>query len=66
MKLELDVWRCLLDVYTKFQTNISKHVKKGIENLKKNKYKKYKNNRPSYENKIFATKRTYVKKYTEG
>ena len=65
MKLELDVWRCLLDVYTKFQTNISKHVKKGIENLTKIQ-KKYKNNRPSYENKIFATKRTNVKKYTEG
>ena len=65
MKLELDVWRCLLDVYTKFQTNISKHVKKGIENFLK-KIQKIQKNRPSYENKIFATKRTYVKKYTEG
>ena len=29
MKLQLNVWRRLLDVYTKFQIDISKHVKKS-------------------------------------
>ena len=33
MKLELDVWHHLLDVYAKFQTDISKHVKKSPENF---------------------------------
>ena len=28
MKLKLDTWHHLLDVYTKFQTDISKHVQK--------------------------------------
>ena len=28
MKLELDLWHHLLDVYAKFQTDISKHVQK--------------------------------------
>ena len=28
MKLELDVWHHPLDVYAKFQTDISKHVQK--------------------------------------
>ena len=28
MKLELDMWHHLLDVYTKFQTEISKHEQK--------------------------------------
>ena len=28
MKLELDLWRHLLDVYTKFQIDISEHVEK--------------------------------------
>ena len=31
MKLSLDVWRCLLDAYTKFQIDISKHVQKSLE-----------------------------------
>ena len=31
MKLKLDMWRHLLDVYTKFQTNISKHVQTSLE-----------------------------------
>ena len=35
MKLELDVWHHLLDVYTKFQTDISKHVEKSSENFEK-------------------------------
>ena len=33
MKLELDMWHHLLDVYTKFQTHISKHVQKSPENF---------------------------------
>ena len=33
MKLYLDVWHCLLDVYTKFQIDISKHVEKSPENF---------------------------------
>ena len=32
MKLKLDVWHHPLDVYAKFQTDISKHVQKGPEN----------------------------------
>ena len=30
MKLELDMWHHLLDVYAKFQTDISKHVQKKV------------------------------------
>ena len=33
MKLELDMWHHLLDVYTKFQTDISKHVQKKAGKL---------------------------------
>ena len=33
MKLKLDVWHCLLDVYTKFQIDISKHVDKKSKKL---------------------------------
>ena len=33
MKLELDVWHPPLDVYAKFQTDISKHVQKSPENF---------------------------------
>ena len=33
MKLELDVWHHPLDVYAKFQTDISKHVQKSTENF---------------------------------
>ena len=33
MKLQLDVWHHLLDVYAKFQTDISKHVQKSPENF---------------------------------
>ena len=33
MKLELDVWHHLLYVYAKFQTDISKHVQKSLENF---------------------------------
>ena len=33
MKLELDIWHYLLDVYTKFQTDISKYEQKSPENF---------------------------------
>ena len=33
MKLELDMWHLPLDVYAKFQTDISQHVQKSPENL---------------------------------
>ena len=33
MKLELDVWHHPLNVYAKFQTDISKHVQKSTENF---------------------------------
>ena len=33
MKLELDVWHHPLDVHSKFQTDISKHVQKSPENF---------------------------------
>ena len=36
MKLELDVWHYLLNVYTKFQIDISKHVEKKPGKLRKN------------------------------
>ena len=35
MKLNPDLWCRLLDVYNKFQINISKHVEKSPENWKK-------------------------------
>ena len=35
MKLELDVWHCLLNVYTMFQNDISKHVEKKPGKLRK-------------------------------
>ena len=35
MKLELDVLHHLLHVYTKFQTDISKHVEKKLGKLRK-------------------------------
>ena len=33
MKLELDVWHHPLDVYAKFQTDISQNVQKKMENF---------------------------------
>ena len=33
MKLKLDMWHHLLNVYTKFQIDISKHVQKSPENF---------------------------------
>ena len=68
MKLELDVWYHLLDVYTTLQSDISKHIEKCPENFEKSKTRK--NNRQNSENQNFEKKkkkkRTYVKKYTVG
>ena len=62
MKLEFDVQHHLLHVYTKFQTEIPKHVEKSPENFEKSKTRK--NNR---QNNIFFSKNgTYVEKYTTG
>ena len=52
MKLEVDVWHYLLNVYTMFQIDISKHVEKSPENFTKSKTRK--NNRQNSENTIFA------------
>ena len=64
MKLELDLWHHLPDVYTKFQIDILKHVEKSPENFEKS--KKRKNDRQNTENKIFATIGTYVKRCAAG
>ena len=65
MKIELDLWRCLLDVYTKFQIDISKHVGKipgkprKIQNAQKIIVKIPKI-------RFFTENGTYVRKYTAG
>ena len=61
MKLALYVWHHLLDGYTKFQIDISKHVEKkpGKSNTRKN-------NRQSFENMIFTKNGIYAGKYTAG
>ena len=64
MKFELDVWHHPLDVYAKFQTDISHHVQKSPENFKKS--KTHKNIRQNSENNIFTKNGTYVEKYTAG
>ena len=66
MKLELDTWRYLLNAYTMFQIDISKHVKKkkSPENFAKSKTRK--DNRQNSENRIFSKNGTYVEKYTAG
>ena len=52
MKLELDMWRCLPDRYTKFEIDISKHVEKKPRKLRK--IQKHKNTSQNSKNKIFA------------
>ena len=64
MKLELDMWHYLLNVYTMFQNDISKHVEKKPGKLRKIQTRK--NNRQNSENMIFAKNGTYVEKYTAG
>ena len=67
MKLKLDVWRHLLDVYTKFEIDILKHVEKWKKDQKTSKKSKTrKNNRQNSENKSFAKNGSYVDNYTAG
>ena len=54
----------LLYAYTKFQTDISKHVEKSPENFEKSKTRK--DNRQNSENNIFTKNGTSVEKYTAG
>ena len=55
MELELDLWRHLLNCYTKFQIDIANHVEQKPEKLRQNS-----------ENKIFFNKKPYVQKYAAG
>ena len=64
MKLKLDVWHYLLNVYTMFKNHISKHVEKRPQNFPK--CKTQKNNPQNSKNTIFTKKGTYVEKYTAG
>ena len=64
MKLELDVWHYLLNVYTMLENDISKHVEKIPENFAKTKTRK--NNGQNSENMNFAKNGSYVEKYTAG
>ena len=57
MNLELDAWHHLLNVYTKFEIDISKHEEKMPGKLWKTQNSK---------NTIFARNGTYVEKYTAG
>ena len=63
MKLEIDIWHHLLKVHTKFQIDISKHVKKAPKTFKKS--ETHKNNCSNFQTMIFAKTRADVKKYTE-
>ena len=64
MKLELDVWHYLLNVYTMFQNDISKHVEKKTENFSKSKTRK--DNRQNSKIRFLKKNGTYVEKYTAG
>ena len=64
MKLELDVWHHLLNVYNKFLIDITKRVEKSPENFEKS--NTHKTNRQNSENTILAKNITYVEKYTAG
>ena len=64
MKLKLDVWHHLLDVYAKFEINIFKNVQKSMENFKKS--QTCKNDCQNSGNKIFPTIWTFVEHHTEG
>ena len=61
MKLKLYV---TLDVYNKFQIDISKYVKQSPENLETS--KTCKNNRQNSKNTIFAKYGTNIEEYTAG
>ena len=65
MKLELDLWCHLLDVYSKFEINIWKHVKKKAQKTEKNpKRAKIITKIPKIR--FLKKTGTYVGKYTEG
>ena len=64
MTLELDVWHYLLNVYTMFENDISKHVEKKPGKLRK--IQDAQKNRQNSENTIFAKNGTHVKKYMGG
>ena len=64
MKLELDMWRHLLDIYDRFEIDISKDAEKNGKLLFKSKTRK--NSCLNSENKIFGTDGTYVEKYAEA
>ena len=64
MKLELNVWHYLLNVYTIIQIDISKHVETSSKNYAKSKTSKH--NRQNSENTIFAKNWTYVEQDTTG
>ena len=55
IKLKLDLWHHLLNVSTKFQIDISKHVEKSLENLEKSKI--CENNRQNSKHKVFEKKK---------
>ena len=63
MKLELDVWHYVLDVYIKFQIDISKHVEKSPETSKNPRRTKIIAKIPKMR---FLQKQTFVEKYTAG
>ena len=57
IKLELDAWHRLLDLYTKFQIAIPEHIKQSQEIVEKSKTRK--NYRQNTKNMIFAKKRIF-------
>ena len=65
MKLELELWCRLLNVYIMFEINIWKHVEKSLENWKNPKRAKIIAKIPKIR---FWKKNpgTYVENYTEG
>ena len=65
MKLELDVWHYLLNVYTMFQNDISKHVKKKTRKTSQNP-KRAKIIAKIPKIRFLKKKGTYVEKYTAG
>ena len=64
MKLKLDMWHYLLNVYTMFLIYISKHREKSLENFAKSKMRK--NNRQNSKNTIFAKNGAHIEEYTAG
>ena len=63
MKLELDVWHYLLNVYTMFQNDISKHVEKTRKTSQNPKRSKIIAKIPKIR---FLKNGTHVEEYTAG